>query len=80
METNLPRVRGFITAQDVETGTTGTLDIATTLEKIMPYVSLFKKLNTDYIGVSTEEDEEICVKKISEFFDKRIRRGGRRRR
>ncbi|MEK6558759.1 MAG: DUF58 domain-containing protein [Planctomycetota bacterium] len=80
VEADLPHARGFLTAQDVETGVIKTLDITTALEKTMPYVSLFRKLNIDHIAVSTEEDEEICVKKISEFFDRRIRRGGRRRR
>lgn len=80
VEADLPRARGFLTAQDVETGVIKTLDITTALEKIMPYVSLFRKLSIDHIAVSTEEDEEIWMEKISEFFDRRIRRGGRRRR
>ncbi len=80
MEIVLPYARGFITVQDMESGATKTLDIATTLGKTMPYMALFRKLNIDHIAVSTEEDEDIWVKKISEFFDRRIRRGGRRRR
>ncbi|MEK6634892.1 MAG: hypothetical protein AABY38_00915, partial [Planctomycetota bacterium] len=80
MEMNLPEARGFLTVQDIETDTIKSLDISTTLKKTKPYLALLRKLNIDHLALSTEEDEEICVKKISEFFDRRIRRGGRRRR
>ncbi len=79
-ETNLPNTRGFFTARDIETGITRLLDISTTLEKPKHYLTLFRKLNIDYLTLSTEENEEIWIKKISEFFEKRARRGGRRRR
>lgn len=80
METNLPNAKGFLSVQDIETGMIKSLDISTALEKSAPYLALFRKLNIDYLTLSTGEDEEIWIKKISEFFDKRIRRGGRRRR
>ncbi len=80
VETNLPDTRGFFIARDIETGATKLLDISTTLDKPRPYLTLFKKLNIDYLNLSTEENEEIWIKKISEFFEKRSRRGGRRRR
>lgn len=79
-ETNLPDTRGFLTIQDIETGAIKSLDISTTLEKTVPYLALFRKLNIDHLALSTEENEEMWIKKISEFFDRRIRRGGRRRR
>lgn len=79
-ETNLPNTRGFFTARDMETGITRLLSVSTTLEKPKPYLTLFKKLNIDYLTLFTEENEEIWIKKISELFEKRARRGGRRRR
>lgn len=80
MEVTLPNSKGFLSVRDIETGMIKSLDISTTLKKPAPCLALFRKLNIDYLTVSTEEDEEIWIKKISEFFDKRIRRGGRRRR
>ncbi|MDQ1273037.1 MAG: hypothetical protein QG591_1667 [Planctomycetota bacterium] len=80
METALPVARGFLTAQDIETGTTKSLDISTARTTPLPYLTLLKKLHIDHIALSTDEGEEIWIKKISEFFDRRIRRGGRRRR
>ena len=80
METDLPEAKGFLTVQDVETGAIKSLDISTTLKKTKPYLALLRQLNIDHIALSNEEDEEIWIKKISEFFDRRIRRGGRRRR
>jgi uncharacterized protein (DUF58 family) len=80
MEISLPDANGFLTIRDIETGTIKSLDILTALEEPLPYPTLLKKLNIDYLAISTGEDEEMWVKKISEFFDRRIRRGGRRRR
>ena len=80
MEMNLPEARGFLTVQDIETGTIKSLDISTTLKKTKPYLALLRKLNIDHLALSNGEDEEIWIKKISEFFDRRIRRGERRRR
>jgi len=80
METDLPEARGFLTVQDIETGMIKSLDISTTLKKTKPYLALLRKLNIDHLALSNEEDEEIWIKKISEFFDRRIRRGERRRR
>ncbi|MBI2472253.1 MAG: DUF58 domain-containing protein [Planctomycetes bacterium] len=80
METNLPDAPGFLTVQDIETGTIKSLDISTTLKKTNPHLGLFRRLNLDYLALYNDEDEEIWIKKISEFFDRRIRRGGRRRR
>lgn len=80
METDLPDARGFLTVQDMETRTVKFLDISTALQKTKPYLGLLKKLNIDYLAIYNDEDEDIWIKKISEFFDRRIRRGGRRRR
>ena len=80
VETTLPDAKGFLTTQDIETGALELLDISTALEESLPYQVLFKKLNIDHLMLSTDEDEEMWIKKISEFFDRRIRRGGRRRR
>lgn len=80
MESSLPDARGFLSVQDIETGTTKSLDISTALGESLPYLTLFKKLNIDHLTLSTDENEETWIKKISEFFDRRIRRGGRRRR
>ncbi|MDO8140896.1 MAG: DUF58 domain-containing protein [Candidatus Brocadiales bacterium] len=80
MEMNLPDAPGFLTVQDIETGTIKSLDISTTLKKTNPHLGLFRRLNLDYLALYNDEDEEIWIKKISEFFDRRIRRGGRRRR
>jgi len=80
MEINLPAARGFLTVRDIETDTVKSLDISVALKESLPYLPLFRKLNIDHLALSTEENEEIWIKKISEFFDRRIRRGGRRRR
>lgn len=80
METNLPYAPGFLTVQDIETGTIKSLDISAALKKTNPHLGLFRRLNLDYLALFNDEDEEIWIKKISEFFDRRIRRGGRRRR
>lgn len=79
-ESSLPDARGFLAVQDIETGTIKSLDISTALRESLPYLTLFRKLNIDHLALSTEENEEMWIKKISEFFDRRIRRGGRRRR
>ncbi len=80
METTLPGTRGFLSVKDIETGSTQTLAVLTALEKPAPHLALFRKLNIDHIALSTAENEETWIRKVSEFFDKRIRRGGRRRR
>ncbi|MBU6391556.1 MAG: DUF58 domain-containing protein [Planctomycetota bacterium] len=80
MEINLPPARGFLIAQDMETRMQKTLDISALFEESLPYLALFRKLNIDHLALSTEEGEEMWIKKISEFFDRRIRRGRRRRR
>lgn len=80
METALPYAKGFLTIRDIETGDMKSLDISTALEKPLPYLTLLRKLNIDHVALLTDEGEEIWIKKISEFFDRRIRRGGRRRR
>ena len=80
METNLPYAPGFLTVQDIETGTIKSLDISAALKNTSPHLGLFRRLNVDYLALFNDEDEEIWIKKISEFFDRRIRRGGRRRR
>ncbi|MFN3531348.1 MAG: DUF58 domain-containing protein [Candidatus Brocadia sp.] len=80
MESSLPDTRGFLAVQDIETGITKSLDISTALGESLPYLTLFRKLNIDHLALSTDENEEMWIKKISEFFDRRIRRGGRRRR
>ncbi len=80
MEATVPYAKGFLTVQDIETGVMKSLDISTALEESLPYLALLRKLNIDHLAISTDEDEEMWVKKISEFFDRRIRRGGRRRR
>ncbi len=80
MEASLPAARGFLTTQDMETGMQKTLDISAAFEESLPSLTLFKKLNIDHLALSTEEGEEVWIKKISEFFDRRIRRGRRRRR
>lgn len=79
-ETALPYARGFLTVQDMETGMIKPLDLATAQEGSLPCLALLKKLSIDHISLFTDEDEEMWIKKISEFFDRRIRRGGRRRR
>ncbi len=79
-ETTLPHAKGFLTARDIETGTIKLLDIPTALEVSLPHLALFRKLNIDHLAISAEDDEEMWITKISEFFDRRIRRGGRRRR
>ncbi|MGQ3684119.1 MAG: DUF58 domain-containing protein [Candidatus Loosdrechtia sp.] len=79
-EISLPNKKGFLSVQDMETGITKVVDTSTALAKPAPYLFLFKKLNLDHLALSAEEDEEIWIKKVSEFFDQRIRRGRRRRR
>lgn len=79
-ETALPYARGFLTVQDMETGIIKPLDLSTAREGALPCLTLLRKLHIDHISLFTDEDEEIWIKKISEFFDRRIRRGGRRRR
>ncbi|MCF6156631.1 MAG: DUF58 domain-containing protein [Candidatus Brocadia sp.] len=79
-ESSLPDARGFLAVQDIETGTIKSLDISTACRESLPYLTLFRKLNIDHLALLTEENEEMWIKKISEFFDRRIRRGGRRRR
>ncbi len=80
MEASLPAARGFLTTQDMETGMQKTLDISAPFEESLPYLALFRKLNIDHLALSTEEGEGVWIKKISEFFDRRTRRGRRRRR
>lgn len=79
-ESSLPDARGFLAVQDIETGTIKSVDISTAHRESLPYLTLFRKLNIDHLALSTEENEEMWIKKISEFFDRRIRRGRRRRR
>lgn len=80
MESTIPYAKGFLAVQDIETGSIKSLDLSTAIEESLPYLALLRKLNIDHLAISTDDDEEMWVKKISEFFDRRIRRGGRRRR
>ncbi|MBE7446925.1 MAG: DUF58 domain-containing protein [Planctomycetia bacterium] len=80
METTLPYARGFLTTRDIETGDVKSPDILTAWKKPLPYLTLLRKLHIDHVTLLTDEGEEIWTKRISEFFDRRIRRGGRRRR
>ena len=68
MEMNLPEARGFLTVQDIETGTIKSLDISTTLKKTKPYLALLRKLNIDHLALSNGEDEEIWIKKSLNFL------------
>ena len=65
---NLPEARGFLTVQDIETGTIKSLDISTTLKKTKPYLALLRKLNIDHLALSNGEDEEIWIKKSRNFL------------
>ncbi|MDR4509276.1 MAG: DUF58 domain-containing protein [Candidatus Brocadiaceae bacterium] len=78
-EANLPNIRGFLTVKDMETHETRIIDISA-INKQLPCFTLFRKLELDYLALSTEESEEGWVIKISEFFDKRVRRGGKKKR
>ena len=80
METALPGTRGFLSVEDIETGATRTLAVSEALTRPSQHLALFRTLNIDHVELSTAENEETWIKKISEFFDRRIRRGGRRRR
>jgi uncharacterized protein (DUF58 family) len=77
-EIHLPNSRGFLTVRDMETGTLQVVDVSSTWKTSAPYLALFKKLNIDHVMLSTDENEEIWIEKISAFFDKRVRRGGKR--
>lgn len=79
-EIALPYARGLLTVQDMETGIIKPLDLSTAWEDSLPCLPLLRRLNIDHISLFTDEDEETWIKKISEFFDRRIRRGGRRKR
>lgn len=78
-ETYLPAGKGLVAMQDIETGQVRLLDISHALHESLPCLAILKKLAIDHLALSTEQDEEIWIKKISEFFDRRIRRRGRRR-
>ena len=79
-ETHVPDSRGLLTMQDMETGVIRPVAVSTVARKPAPYLALLRKLAIDHLAISTGEDEEVWIKKISEFFDRRIRRGVRRRR
>jgi len=76
-EINVPNARGFVTMQDMECLTTKTIPVLAMRNITMPYIDLFKKLVIDSIIILSDENRSMWIKKISEFFDKRIRRGGR---
>lgn len=78
-ETYLPAGRGLVNVRDIETGRVQSLDISHGLHESLPCLALLRKLTIDHLALSTEQDEEIWIKEISEFFDRRIRRRGRRR-
>lgn len=80
VEKNVPDSKGMLTMQDMETGVIKSVAISTVARKPAPYMALLRKLAIDHLAISTGEDEEVWTKKISEFFDRRIRRGVRRRR
>ncbi len=79
-ERNVPDSKGILTLQDMETGVIKPVAISMVTRKPAPYMALLRKLAIDHLAISTGEDEEVWIKKISEFFDRRIRRGVRRRR
>ena len=80
VEKNVPYSKGILTMQDMETGVIKSVAVSTVARKPAPYMALLRKLAIDHLAISTGEDEEVWIKKISEFFDRRIRRGVRRRR
>ncbi len=79
-ERNVPDSKGILTMQDMETGAIKSVAISAIAGKPAPYMALLRKLAIDHLAISTGEDEEVWIKKISGFFDRRIRRGVRRRR
>jgi len=76
-ETFIPKTRGYLTVCDMETQNKKSLGISKALDVPAPFFTLLRKLAIDYIIINTDEDEGVWIQKISGFFDKRIRRGGR---
>lgn len=76
-ESCIPKARGYLTVRDVETYCNKTVSTTEALNVPAPFYTLLRKLAISCITIQTDEDEGIWIKKISEFFDKRIRRGGR---
>lgn len=76
-ETCIPKTRGYLTVCDIENHRKKSLGISEALDVPAPFYAMLRKLAINYIVINTEEDEGVWIQKISEFFDKRIRRGGR---
>ena len=76
-EETLPGIRGFVTVKDLETQCVKYLDLSKSLSSNLRHISLFNKLNLDYLTLMTDQNEEQWTISLSDFFDKRTRRRSR---
>lgn len=78
-EVEIPGGKGFLSLRDIETGEIKFINLSNGLEDKPHYINLFKQLNMDYLVVRTDESEECWIKRLSDFFEKRMRRRWRAR-
>ncbi len=80
-EEELPKLRGFINVEDMESGQRRYLDLAKVCQQDAKHFELFKRLNlnwltcyTDEISDDTDESLEQLAQKLRRFFEQRKRR------
>lgn len=74
MEEELPKLRGFVSLEDIETGQDKYLNLRKESPKGDQYLGLFRKLNLDWLECYTQETSEELEHKLREFFEARRRR------
>lgn len=74
MEENLPKLRGFVSLEDLETGQMKHLNLSKISQAQDEYFHLFKNLNLDWLEFFTDETPEELAQKLRKFFEQRKRR------
>ncbi len=70
-ERELPRIRGFVSLRDIETGKLKYVDLNRGLPRNDCVLEVFKTLNLDWLAITTDETAEERIRKIANFFGKR---------
>jgi len=78
-EGELPRIRGFVTLRDMESGRLKHVNLNQAFERDNSIFEVFKKLDLDWLVISTEETEGERIRKLANFFRKRRKKSKWRR-
>jgi len=79
-ERGLPKMRGFVALRDMESGRLKYVDLNQAFVRDNSVFEVFKKLNLDWLVITTNETEGERIRKLANFFRKRRKKRKRWRR